>query len=86
MQLANIKDLLSRYREVLSGAEDKKELLIRSIESAIGATLPPDAITVTKGVLTVRASMMLKNMIFMHKEKILKNLHDSGRTDIFEIR
>ena len=86
MQLANIKEFLEKYRAKLSEAEGKQEDVIAIIATITQVTLSPEMFSVERGILILRTSPVIKNELFMYKEKILSALRERGRKDIVDMR
>ena len=85
MQLSNIKEFLEVYRKKLSHEDDKRSSLIQIIKEVSGVTINEKDMTVARGVITINAGHIVKNEIFFYKEKIITQIKESGRTDIFDI-
>lgn len=86
MQLSNIKEFLEVYRKKLSHEDDKRTSLIQIIKETSGVTINEKDMTVARGVISIKAGHVVKNEIFLYKEKIIAQIHASGRTDIFDIK
>lgn len=85
MQLFSIKEYLEKYQKKLSHEDDKRSVLLNIIDSETGIQLNDKTITIVKGVITIKASAVVKNELFLHKAQILKKISESGRSDIFDI-
>ena len=86
MSFQDIHDLLSRYRKYLSDSDEQQGKISAIITHISGVTLSEDELRVSKGELHIIGSSVLKNEVFLHKEHILSALHESGLTNIVEIR
>lgn len=86
MQLSSITSFLEKYRTKLSQEDDKQNAIVEALLSVAHVQVTSAMISVDRGTLTVNASPVIKNELFMHKEKILVAIRERGRTDIFDIR
>ncbi|KKU79392.1 MAG: hypothetical protein UY04_C0010G0009 [Parcubacteria group bacterium GW2011_GWA2_47_7] len=86
MQLSSIKEYLEKYANKLTHEDEKRSSLLFIIKDQTGVNLNEKDISVVKNVIIVKASTIVKNELFLHKETILKKINESGRTDIFDIR
>ena len=86
MQLSNIKEFLEVYRKKLSHEDDKRTSIRMIIKEVSGITINEKDMSISRGLITIKAGHVVKNEIFLYKEKILAGVHASGRTDVFDIR
>lgn len=85
MQLSSIREYLEKYQKKLSHEDEKRSLLISIIHDETGIQLDEKTMTITKGILTIKTSPVLKNELFLHKTQILQKIRENGRGDIFDI-
>jgi len=85
MQLSSIKSFLEKYSARLDTEDEKKEKIIQIFLTVARVQITPQMIVVENGILKINTSSVVKNELFIYKEKLLSALHESGRTDIFEI-
>lgn len=86
MELSNIAQFLEIYKKKLSLEGDKREELIRVIFDSTGIKVEESQMTITKGVIQIKMTPIVKNELFLHKAKILEKIKASGRTDIHDIQ
>lgn len=85
MQLSNIAQFLEIYKKKLLSEDDKRNAICQIISEETGVIINEKVLTIERGLIKIKASPVLKNEIFLHKNTILKRIHESGRTDIFDI-
>lgn len=85
MQLFSIKEYLEKYKKKLSHEDDKRDSLLNIINGETGILLDEKTMTIVKGVITIKASAVVKNELFLHKAQIIKQIRESGRGDIIDI-
>ena len=86
MQLSGIGEYLLKYRKTIAREEDKRSQIVEVIKNATRVSLEEKAISIKKGVLSIDAHTVVKNEIFMHKQKILSDLKNIDDCAIFDIR
>ena len=74
--MIEIKDLLSRWSEVLLSEEGKKETVARVIGEAIGINLNTEDVKFQNGTLFLNIKPIYKNEIFLKQEKILSKIEE----------
>ena len=85
MSMIDISTLLGRYKDILDGDDEKRKRCISVINEITGLTLDPNNITFKKNAIVLRGNTVIKNELFMHKNRIVEALHKQGMGDIFEI-
>ena len=83
--MKGISEYLQKYRLKLHGAEDKRKEVIEVISRICGITITEQMITINKGVVLIKGNTMIKNELFMRKEKILEEFIAIGRKDLYDI-
>ena len=84
MKLLGIQDFLEEYRKRLFKAEDERSNILRIIYQVCGAELKEEDIEIRKNEIILVTDAVMKNQIFLYKEKILKELKNSG-ANFFDI-
>ncbi len=75
MTLLNIGDYLARFKKLKPPADFVKSEIIKIIKDILGADLKATDITCKGGVIYIKSkNPVLKNEIFIKKEKILEAL------------
>lgn len=72
--MIELKDLLGRFRSILSGATAKKEAVRAAIEEAAGVKINPEDIQIKNETVYLNIKPIYKNEIHLKKEKILLKL------------
>lgn len=86
MQLSNIKEFLAKYQEKLTTEEEKQSVILSTLNEIVHGAISKKQCVVAKGIIKLSVSPVIKNEIFMHKEKILLSIREKGRNDIFDIQ
>ena len=84
--MIEIKDLLSKFHNVLLGEEIKKETIRDILSKAINYEIKREDIKIKKGVIYLNIKPIYKNEIFLKKDEIfaeLKNLLDKKAPEKF---
>ena len=84
--MIEIKDLLSKFHNVLLGEEIKKETIRNILSKAINYEIKGEDIKIKKGVIYLNIKPIYKNEIFLKKDEIfaeLKNLLDQKAPEKF---
>ena len=84
MRLSGIQDFLEEYRKRLFKAEDERSNILRIIYQVSGVELKEEDIEIRKNEIILRTDAVMKNQTFLYKEKILKELKNSG-VNFFDI-
>ena len=74
--MIEIKDLLSRFGNILASEEFKGESVRRAITEVIGLPLEPKDVKVKNGTIFLDAKPIYKNEILIKKEKILSKIQE----------
>lgn len=85
MSFEGIQGFLFRYRQYLSGRDEKRQKISEIISRISGVSVAEDCISLTRGELRIRGDSVLKNELFLHRNRILEELHKSGFMDVSEI-
>jgi hypothetical protein len=85
MQLSSIKEFLEVYRTRLLKEDDKRLEVTEIIKKITGVTVPLSDMKIARGVVVIKTNPIVKNEIFLYKEKILEELKSKNRNDIFDI-
>ena len=85
MELSGIENFLEAYRKRLFKAEDARQAIIQLIKKVSGVELAEKEIEIKKGTIVLHANTVIKNQIFLYKEKILDEFKKSGVADIYDI-
>ena len=86
MQLSNIAQFLEKYKKKLELEEDKRGVLSKIILEETGVMVDEKVLTITRGVIIIKSSHVMKNEIFLHKTQILKKIKEAGQTNIHDIQ
>lgn len=84
MRLSGIQDFLEEYRKRLFKAEDERSNILRIIYQVSGVELKEEDIEIRKNEIILRTDAVMKNQTFLYKERILKELKNSG-VNFFDI-
>lgn len=77
MQLSNIKQFLEVYKKSLN-SEDEKRLAVRNIiKEETTIDIEEKFFVFKKGVVELKTNQIVKNEIFLHKEKIVQRFKDA---------
>ena len=74
--MIEIKDLLSRFDNLLTSEEVKKETIRKIISEAIGVQIKNEDIKIKNGTIYLNIRPIYKNEIFIKREKILFKLKE----------
>jgi hypothetical protein len=75
--MIEIKDLLSRFNNILISEEGKKETLRKIISEIIGVEIKSEDIKIKNGTVYLNLKPIYKNEIFIKQNKILLKLQES---------
>ena len=75
MELAPIKQLLEKYKDLLFQNEKKYKEICEIIEAVSGIRLSEKNITIRNREIIVLENSVVKNEIYLYKEDIIKELH-----------
>jgi hypothetical protein len=86
MDFNHIDQFLEKFKKILSQTSFQKESILSIISEEINFELKPENIKIKNNiVLLIGISPLIKNEIFIHKEKSLQRLKDLG-INISDIR
>lgn len=86
MDFNHIDQFLEKFKKILNQTSFQKESILSVISEEINFQLTPENIKIKNNiVLLVGVSPLIKNEIFIHKEKSLQKLKDLG-INILDIR
>ena len=86
MELTGIQGFLEAYRKRLNLQQDDREAIVAAIIRASGVMLTVGALTINKGVITVKTDAVTRNQLFLYKTKILEEIKKSSQKPIFDIK
>jgi hypothetical protein len=69
-----IKDLLNRFSNILSSGEAKKFLIKEAVYETTGIQVSSEKIKIKNNIIFLEIKPILKNEIYLKKEKILQKL------------
>ncbi len=75
--MIEIKDLLSRFSEILLGEEGKKEAVRDVISSVIQVKIKSEDIKIKNNIIYLNIKPIYKNEIFIKQEKIFLALKEA---------
>ncbi len=75
MEYGHISSFLERIKNLVSHGDETRLYIKDTISTQIGFTIDSEAITLDKGIIRVAVSPLVKNEIFMRKEKILLEIN-----------
>ena len=85
--MIELKDLLSRFNNILLSEEGKKETVRKTISEVIGVEIKSEDIKVKNGTIYLNIKPIYKNEIFIKHEQILSKLKEAfGKASPGEIR
>jgi len=73
--MRTIADLLEKFKKILQSNSQVKELFVRIIKGEINYDADTKNVTVKDGVIYLSDKPIVKNEVFMRKEKILTELN-----------
>ena len=74
--MIEIKDLLSRFNNILLDEEGKKESVRKVISEVIGVEINSEDVKIKSGTVFLNLKPIYKNEIFMKQEKIFEKLKE----------
>ncbi|MBP9711609.1 MAG: hypothetical protein KBD55_01065 [Candidatus Pacebacteria bacterium] len=75
--MIEIKDLLSRFRIILSSDDSKKESIISALNKTIKISLKKEDIKIKNNIIYLNIKPIYKNEILIKKEQIFTELKKS---------
>jgi NAD/NADP transhydrogenase alpha subunit len=81
--MIEIKDLLSRFSNLIVSGEGKKNLIKEAIYEVTGVQISTDKIKLKNNVIYLEVKPIFKNEIFLKKEKIFHKIAEkTGNTNV----
>jgi len=77
--MKNISDFLGKFQIIISSDDDLKESIILAIKNTIGIVLNKKDLKVLGDTVFIKTSPVIKNEIFLKKEKIIKKINEIPR-------
>ena len=71
MELNNIQQFLEKYRKRLFGEEEKRHAVLAAIKEGSRVVLSEKELAFKNGTIHLHTDPVIKNEIFLHKERIL---------------
>jgi hypothetical protein len=75
--MIEIKDLLSRFNNILLSEEGKKETIRKIISEVIGVKIKSEDLKIKNGTIYLNIKPIYKNEILLKQDKILSSLEES---------
>jgi hypothetical protein len=75
--MLEIKDLLSRFNNILISEEGKKETIRKIISEVIGVEIKSEDIKIKNGTIYLNIKPIYKNEIFIKQEQIFLKLQEA---------
>ncbi len=76
--MAELKDLLSNFKNIINKGEAEKDVIVRVFERVLGKKIERDDISIKKEVLIVKSDAYLKSEIHLHKDNLLREIKKHG--------
>lgn len=73
-----LKIFLEKFKKIVNESEFYKDKIQEAIYLEIGIKLEKNLITITKGIVVLSVSPLIKNEVLIKKHKILKHLTIEG--------
>jgi hypothetical protein len=85
MQLSSIKKFLDVYRKNIDTEDAKRSAILRILKEEIGVDISEKSLTITKGVLKIKTNAVIRNEIFLRKEKLLGRFKKNNELGVYDI-
>lgn len=85
MELSGIQSFLEEYRKRLFRADDHRRQILRIINETAGVSLGEKDIELKKQEILLHVDSVLRNEIFLFREKILGRLKEEGVIGVYDI-
>lgn len=72
--MIEIKDLLSRFEDILVSEEGKKGCVVDAIKKAVNVTVKTKDIEIKNGTIYLNIKPIYKNTIFLKKSEIMEEI------------
>ncbi len=86
MEFADINKLLDVYRKRLLKGEDDRRIIIESIQQVTGITLLEKEIVIKNTLLVIKSDGVVRNELFIYKEKIIEIINTRSVKKITDIQ
>lgn len=82
-----LEQLLARFKNLTNTEKVKKELVCEGIKKIIGITIPVSTVSVSKNIIFLKISPIIKTEILLRKQEILADIRSiNGLTHISDIK
>jgi len=82
----NIGEYLKKFTKITPPDDFLKEIILEGVKTEIGIDIDKKNITVSGGIVYIKTSPIIKNEIFMKKEKIISIIKEKQTIKIADIR
>ncbi len=86
MHISSISDLLAKYKKQLDAHDVEYDDIAAIISEVLRVTVSKEHCALSRGVLTIKGSMVLKNELHMRKDEVIGVLRSRGHTSVIEVR
>ncbi len=86
MEFADISKLLDVYRKRLLKGEDDRRIIIESIQQVTGITLFEKEIIIKNTLLVIKSDGVVRNELFIYKQKIIETVNTRALKKITDIQ
>lgn len=76
--MAEIKDLLLKFRNIIDKKNTEKDVIIKVFERILNKKIDKESISIKKEVLIIKSDVYLKSEINLHKDALLKEIKKQG--------
>jgi hypothetical protein len=83
--MENISSFLQRFKNILSSQGARKQISIEVIKKKFNIELDPEKVKIKGDILYITSSPSLKNMLFLKKESLLKEINSQVGSRIVDI-
>ena len=81
----NIDKYLGKFKKNLNSNTTNTEIIIEIVKQITGIILKKEKIEIKDGVLYIKDSPLIKNKIFINKNKLIKSLSENIEQKIIDI-
>ena len=85
MQLSSIKQFLDVYRKSLDTEDSKKEKIQQIFKDELGIFIDKKSLIIKKGILHTNVNTIMRNEIFLRKEKIILRLKEDKQLGVYDV-
>lgn len=82
----NIEKYLERFKKLGESEKESKEKIILILEQVLGIKFLADDLIIKDAVLIIKSGPVVKNTLFIKKEKILDKIKEGTSRRIIDIR